>query len=100
MNIPKTLKVGGIIYKVIKKKILDRGERKYSGLARHRQAIIEITTHDNEGEPYDKQKLEECFMHEVLHCVDDIYNDQKLEEEEVNHLSQGLYQVFKDNKIF
>ena len=100
MNIPKTLKVGGIVYKVIKKKMLDKGETKFSGVARHRQAEIKIALYDNEGEPYDKQKFEECFMHELLHCVDDIYNNQKLKEDTIDRLSQGLYQVLKDNKLF
>ena len=99
MKIPKSLKVGGIIYKIEKKRVLDKGENKFSGVAKHRQAIIKIALYDNEGELYDKRKLEECFIHEILHCVDDIYNNQKLDEDMVERLSQGLYQVLKDNKL-
>jgi len=99
MEIPKVLKVGGIKYKIERKRTLDRGENKYSAVAKHRQAIIRIAFFDNEGEPYDQQKIEECFMHELLHCVDDVYNNQKLKEDMVDRLSQGLYQVLKDNKL-
>ena len=99
MKIPKTLKVGGIVYKIIEKKMLDGEESKFSGVAKHRQAEIKIALSDNEGMPYDRQKYEECFMHELLHCVDDIYNNQAIEEKMIDRLSQGLYQVLKDNNL-
>ena len=99
MNIPNKLKVGGVTYKVIKKKTFRGKDNDYSGLAKHKQATIDIAlTH--EDEPYDIQKIEECFIHELLHCVDAVYNGQNLTEEVIGRLSNGLYQVLKDNKIF
>ena len=99
MKLSKTLKVGGITYKVEKRKRLSRENSKFSAIAKHRQAIIEIALNDEEGEAYSVQKLEETFMHELLHCVDNIYNNQNLDEATVDRLSQGLYQVLKDNKL-
>ncbi len=36
-------------------------------------------------------------MHEIVHCVDVNYNRHSLSEEAVDRLSEGLYQVLKDN---
>jgi len=36
------------------------------------------------------------FLHEVLHAIDEVYNDAKLSERSVEHISQGLYQVARD----
>ena len=99
MKIPDKLKVGGITYKVIKKNTFKGKDNEFSGLANHKQTTIEIAlTH--EDEPYDTQKIEECFIHEILHCIDSVYNNQALEEAVINRLSQGLYQVLKDNNLY
>lgn len=98
MNIPKTLKVGGITYKIEKKRILSKEDAKFSAVAKHRQALIKIAL-NYEGEAYDIQKIEECFIHEVLHCIDSVYNNQKLDEDTIDRISQGLYQVLKDNRM-
>lgn len=36
-------------------------------------------------------------MHEILHAVDKNYNNGSLSEKALSRLSQGLYQVLKDN---
>jgi len=46
------------------------------------------------------KKREEVFLHEVLHCIDNTYNGQRLSEQSINHMSEGLYQVLTDNRIF
>lgn len=99
MRIPKTLKVGGIKYKVERKQALLKRDSKFAAMAKHRQALIEIALIDQEGEPYNIQKVEECFIHELLHCIDSVYNNQKLDEDTIDRFSQGLYQVLKDNKL-
>lgn len=98
MRIPKTLKVGGIKYKVEKHRVLDKDTGKFSAIAKHRQAVIKLGL-TFEGEAYDIQKIEESFMHELIHCVDSVYNNQSLNEDTVDRLSQGLYQVLKDNHL-
>ena len=37
------------------------------------------------------------FWHEVVHVVDEVYNNDGLTEEQVLRLSEGLYQVLADN---
>jgi len=44
-----------------------------------------------------RQEIEESIMHETTHMVDTYYNDCKLNEAQTTRMSQGLYQVLKDN---
>lgn len=97
MNIPDKVKVAGITYKVIKNHPFN-GES-FSGQAVHTTAEIRLGGQFG-GKKYDKQKIEEAFIHEILHCIDSVYNSQGLNEETIDRLSQGIYQTFKDNKIF
>jgi len=99
LRIPSKLKVGGVTYDVVKKKKFTHKNIEFSGFAKHRQALIELAL-TCEGEEYNEQKIDECFIHELLHCIDDIYNSQKLKEDTISRLSQGLYQVLKDNKLY
>ena len=69
------------------------------GQAVHNQNIIRLGKLDPQGQEYHIQKIEECFIHEMLHAIDCIYNSNKMEEDVINRLSQGLYQVLKDNKL-
>lgn len=98
MKIPKKVKIGGFIYKIIRKKEFAGSDAGFSGTAKHNQTEIELSR-SHKGELYNAQKIEECFMHEIVHCVDVVYNGQKFDEDTVDRLSQGLYQVLKDNKL-
>jgi hypothetical protein len=97
LKIPNKLKVGGINYKVIKN--YEFIETELGGQALHTEALIRLSQKGYNNGTYTKEKQEEVFMHELLHCVDRIYNNGKLEEDVVDRLSQGLYQVLKDNKM-
>ncbi len=44
-----------------------------------------------------KQEIEESIMHEITHQVNTYYNNGMLKEAQVKRLSQGFYQVLKDN---
>ncbi len=44
-----------------------------------------------------KSEIEESIMHEITHMVDRYYNSDGLSEKQVVRLSQGFYQVLKDN---
>ena len=44
-----------------------------------------------------KSEIEESIMHETTHMVDRYYNNDSLSEKQVCRLSQGFYQVLKDN---
>ena len=97
MKIPKTLKVGGFNYKVIQGYKFK--EKELAGQADHRSLEIRLSSIDPGGNKYAQAKIEECFLHELLHAVDCVYNCNKLDEDTVDRLSNGLYQVLKDNKI-
>jgi len=58
---------------------------------------IKISQGDCAGQKLAEGKIEELFLHELLHIVDDVYNASALDEPTVKRLGQGLYQVLKDN---
>ena len=98
MNIPNKLKVAGMTYKVIKNyKFV---EANLMGQCVHTQNLIKLGKYDTHQQEYNQQKKEECFMHEILHTIDNVYNENKSDESTIDRLSQGLYQVLNDNKIF
>lgn len=97
MHIPKKLKVGGMTYKVDKN--YNFKDNELMGQAVHSQNIIKLSERDQQGHRYPQDKKEETFMHEVIHAVDCIYNSGNLDEKTVCHLSQGMYQTLKDNKM-
>lgn len=97
MKIPDKLKVAGITYKIIKDYPFS-GES-FSGQAIHTETEIRLGS-SFQDKKYNQQKIDECFIHEIIHCIDSVYNGQKLDEDTIDRLSQGVYQVFKDNRIF
>lgn len=98
MRIPKQLKVGGQVYEVIYPYVfMERAS--IGGLADHVTNTIRIAALGDAGAPYAKENIEEAFIHELLHCVDVVYNNHGLDEVVVTRLAEGLYQVLKDNKL-
>jgi len=98
MKIPSKVKVGGFIYKVIPnykfKEIFDN-------LAQGDPNSLEIRIKyfDSGGEKLNQQKIEEMFLHEIVHCINEVYNSNKIDEDTITRLTMGLYQVLKDNKL-
>ncbi len=98
MNIPETLKVGGHIFKVIRNyKFKERTD--VDGQSDLDLLEIRLKDKDLSGNELHQERKEQIFLHEVLHCIDDIYNGNELEEKEVKRMSNGLYQVLKDNEM-
>jgi len=97
MKIPSKLKVGGFTYKVIKnykfKEISDS-----IGQTDHDVLEIRISYFDSGGIRRNQEKIEEIVIHEILHCINQAYNSNKLDEETITRLGNGLYQVLKDNE--
>ena len=98
MKIPSKLKVGGHTYEVIKDYKFTQ-EPKLCGQADHDAGEIRLAPLDPSGCKRMPSRLDETFIHEVMHCVNNVYNDNALTEETISRLSQGLYQVLKDNKL-
>lgn len=94
----KEVKVGGFVYKMdYSYAFKERGD--LSGQANLTGLTIRVCDRDAGGEPYAKEKLAEITLHEILHCIDSVYNDNSLEDRQVHCLANGLYQVFKDNDL-
>ena len=97
MKIPEKLKVGGMHYKIIDNYKFK--ETELMGQAVHSQNEIRLSSKDTYNQEYPQQKKEECFVHEMLHAIDNVYNNSDTEEKVIHRLSQGLYQVLQDNNF-
>lgn len=84
MKLPKSIKIGGIVYKV---DIVPMGDD--LGQTDFRTSEIRISKDLN-----DNQKLA-SFIHEAIHCV-----NTQLTEEQVDYLALSLNQIIVDNKLF
>ena len=93
MKIPETIRVCGLIYKVVFEKNMDQRDG-LVGQHRSKELIIKLQDGD-----YAPQKIEQVFFHEVLHAIDLNYNNDKMTEEEIDRVSSGLYQVLSDNNL-
>jgi len=87
MKIPKTLKIGGHIYKI---KMVDSSELEgfVGGVHRFKDNLIKI-----DKDLADSQKIS-CFFHELLHAI-----NGNLSEQETEFLAQALTQICIDNKL-
>jgi len=97
LKIPKQIKVAGQIYKVeypyyFKEIVL-------TGQTDCLQKVIRITNVDKTGIKLPEQVIEETFLHEILHAVDSEYNNLQTPDDQIARLSNGLYQVLRDNDI-
>lgn len=99
MNIPKTVKIGGEIYKVKTVKCCTRYEEdddeKIDGICIYENNIIEISEHC-EGTFKDM-----IFLHELIHAMYEHAGLDYSNEEHIDRLTRTLHAVITDNpKIF
>ena len=96
MKIPDKIKVAGHIYKI---RFDDKGLAKENliGQTNNDFKEIRICKHYKSKRARAKSEIEETFLHEMLHTIDKNYNNSSLSEKALSRLSQGLYQVLKDN---
>ena len=93
MKIPKTVKIGGLIYTIeftdIEK---EKAQRDSIGLhhARFTKIIIDSRL--------SLEKQESIFLHEIIEALNLMYS-LELEHKTIDILEAGLYQVLKDNKM-
>lgn len=83
MNIPKTLKVGGLNYKV---RMADDIDLDHSGETDNKNLLIKLL---KTAKP---DAVEATFIHEILHAI-----NIELAEKDVEFLAMALYGVIKDN---
>lgn len=100
MKIPKQIKIGGLVYTIEKsEKVTNEGGN--FGSTHHRKQRIFLDPSET------VQMSENTFVHEILHAIwyqaglkSRYQKDHPgFEEEVVDALSNGLYQVLKDNKM-
>ena len=93
MKIPKKLKICGLDYTIVLLKDLHLDE----GLAGQHDGDKQIIRLQNRG--YHSQAIEQNFFHEVTHAINSNYLNGKLDEDIVDSISNGIYQVLKDNRL-
>ena len=87
MKIPKKLKIGGHIYKVVFQKQTDLAEND-CGKTDRAKGIIAIDTNLIQSEK------EATLIHEIIHIINAEYK-----EVEVDFLAQAIYAVLKENNL-
>ena len=100
--IPKTLKIGGHQYKIIfPYQYVERWDR--WGDCDDTQKVIRITDSDGGGQKRAESSTIVTFIHEILHAIDYLTGHKQFSgdegEKRIEALSEGIYQVFKDNKL-
>lgn len=83
LKIPKSIKIGGLTYKV---ELAPMGDD--LGQTDFRTSLIRINEALN-----DEQKLA-SFLHECFHCI-----NTQLTEEQVDYLALSVNQILVDNKL-
>jgi len=93
MKIPKKIKVGPHVYKVVrKKKIIDENGDELRGECRAEERVILIQS------GLKNTRLCETFLHEIVHAIDE-ENQMELGENRVNIIGLNLMQIIVDNKL-
>ena len=99
MKIPSKIKVAGHYYKV-KWDSKGLSEKHLIGSGNNDFKEIRLCKYYKSKRARAKSEIEETFMHEILHTIDKHYNNDSLPEKVIDRLSNGLYQVLKDNFKF
>lgn len=90
MKIPKKLKIGGHIVTVkVVDNVANEENTTWAGGWTDSQNLIEIRKAQAQSQK------EVTLLHEILHCI-----NLQLNHDHVEFLSQALYQVIKDNKLY
>lgn len=92
MNIKK-VKIGPFDFTVVKDHVFE-GPEAYYGTANYSTSKIHICG------GLEKKIEAEVMVHEVLHCVDHVFNGAESSESTIRALSLGLTTAIRDNKTF
>lgn len=99
MKIPKRLKIGGFIWSVEENDKVAKEGNAYGSTHHTSQSIYLDPTAT-------QQKKEHTLIHEAMHSIwwqsglnDRYKKTPEIEEEVIQAMAHGLYQVLKDNKL-
>ncbi len=99
MKIPKTLKIGGHIYKILFPYVFTE-RYDINGNCDADTCLIKIAA-SNVNIPRAESAIAVTFIHEVLHAIDFNTGHRIFErtegEKKIEALSEGIYQVLVDN---
>lgn len=98
IKIPQTVKIGGHVYSVIPDYTFTE-RTDLLGDSCHTSARIRISKLNAYGEELAEREKEQTLIHEILHAIDKVYNDSKLDEGTVSRISEGIFQVLVDNDL-
>ena len=105
MKIPKTLKVGGRTYTIVYPYKFDTSERVQLGFHEPFLQEIKLADINSNGRKFNDQSVMHTFIHEVIHAIDTVYNNNRIQElgdkgeEIIDQLAEGLLQVVRDNDL-
>ncbi len=98
MKFPKSIKVIGHDIEIKKRKRFIAEKGNVYGRSRLCQAQIIIAERDRWKNKISEDYQKNTFLHEIVHHIND-KQETHLTERQVSRLTDGLYQVLKDNKI-
>ena len=95
---PRKIQVGGHNYQVVIKDIhtiipCDREDCAISGLHTQDKLQLILATLCNDGKPRKLSVINAVLWHEITHAIDSIWCGSTLTEEEIDSISQGIFQV-------
>ena len=100
MKIPKKIKIGGFIWTIEENQDVAL-EGNMFGSTHYRTQKLFLEKESTQ------QKKEQCLLHEIMHAIwwqtglNERYKEKReIEEEIIQTLSNGIYQVLKDNKFY
>jgi len=94
----KEIKIGGHIFKVLYP--YQFREKRVDGQCDSNQNEIRLAQVDYLGAELAQSNRDETFCHEILHAINSVYCNDNIEEDDIEHMAQGLFQVLKDNFRF
>ena len=98
IKFPKTVKVGGIDYKIIfPYTFIDQPS--YVGLHNGFSTTLRIADIYQES-PRNNQVILETYIHELLHAIDHVYTCNSLDEKYIGVYARALLQVLQDNNLY
>jgi nitrate reductase beta subunit len=86
LRIPRRLQIGGTVYTV-----------EYKDLDSYEGGNIDfINSKIILDKTLGRQQTQRVFLHEVLHAIDESYNNGKLDERTTDRLGHGLHQFIRE----
>lgn len=94
MNIPKEVKILGLVYKVEEVECIDVKNEETAGEADHNNLVIKLKSN------LSSTQKENTLIHEMVHSILETLGDYETSDDEkfVYRFSSVLHQVLKDNQ--